>query len=109
MIGHITDLATATAITAAIENAQTSRGLSVYWSLVGVPIYTGPHTGKVFLCTDDESLDTPLRGNPPQTPRDFPEFAQLLAVLGGLDARVDIDPSTLTSSPYHETNHYETP
>jgi len=95
MIGHITDLVTATAITAAIEAAQTSRGLPVYWSLVGMPIYTGPHTGKVFLNTDDDSLDTPLRGNPPQTPRDFPEFAQLLQILGGLESRIDIDPTTL--------------
>lgn len=98
MIGHITTPEIATPITAAIENAQTSRGLPVYWSLEGVPIVSGPHVGKVFLCTDDASLNTPLRGNPPQTPRDFPEFAQLLAVLGGLDARVDIDPVFLVGS-----------
>ena len=97
MIGHITDLATATAITAAIANAQTSRGLPVYWSLVGVPIHTGEHAGKYFLSTDDASLDTPLRGNPPQTPKDFPEFEQLLQILGGLESRIDIDPAILTA------------
>lgn len=97
MIGHVTDLTTASAITAAIEHAQTSRGLPVYWSLVGVPIHTGIHAGKVFLSTDDASLDTPLRGNPPQTPRDFPEFGQLLAVLGGLESRVEVDPNDLTT------------
>lgn len=90
MLGHITTPETAAAITAAIENAQTSRGLPFYWSLEGVPIVSGPHVGKVFLCTDDASLDTPLRGNPVQTPRDFPEFQQLVDILGGLDARVDL-------------------
>jgi hypothetical protein len=96
MLGHITTPEIAAAITAAIEAAQTSRGLPVYWSLVGMPIYTGPHTGKVFLCTDDASLATPLRGNPPQTPHDFPEFDQLLQILGGLESRIDIDPAILT-------------
>jgi hypothetical protein len=90
MIGHITDKATADAITDAIENAQTSRGVPVYWLLVGVPIYSGEHAGKVFLPTDDEALNTPLRGNPIQTPQDFPEFQQLIDILGGLDARVNL-------------------
>ncbi len=96
MIGHITTLETADAITAAIENAQSGRGLPVYWSLVGVPIVSGEHVGKVFLCTDDASLDTPLRGNPPNTPRDFPEFGQLIQILGGLESRIDLDPANLT-------------
>ena len=90
MIGHITNQATADAITVAIENAQTSRGVPVYWLLVGVPIYSGKHAGKVFITTDDATLNTPLRGNPVQTPRDFPEFQQLIDILGGLDARVDL-------------------
>ena len=90
MIGHITNQATADAITVAIENAQTSRGVPVYWLLVGVPIYSGKHAGKVFIQTDDATLNTPLRGNPVQTPRDFPEFQQLIDILGGLDARVDL-------------------
>ena len=80
-------------ITAAIESAQISRGLPVYWLLIGELITSGEHAGKMFLCTDDASLDTPLRGNPPATPRDFPEFSQLIAALGGLDARVEIDPA----------------
>lgn len=96
MIGHITNQATADAITAAIENAQTSRGVPVYWLLVGVPIYSGKYTGKVFLPTDDVTLNTPLRGNPVQTPRDFPEFQQLIDILGGLDARVDLPATDIT-------------
>lgn len=90
MIGHITNQATADAITAAIENAQISRGVPVYWLLVGVPIYSGKYAGKIFLTTDDATLNTPLRGNPVQTPQDFPEFQQLVDILGGLDARVDL-------------------
>jgi|694.fasta_scaffold62437_6 hypothetical protein len=90
MIGHITNQSTADAITAAIENAQTSRGVPVYWLLVGVPIYSGEHAGKVFFPTDDEALNTPLRGNPVQTPQDFPEFQQLVDILGGLEARVNL-------------------
>lgn len=96
MIGHITNQATADAITAAIENAQTSRGVPVYWLLVGVPIYSGKYTGKVFLPTDDVTLNTPLRGNPVQTPQDFPEFQQLIDILGGLDARVDLPATDIT-------------
>ena len=96
MIGHITNQATADAITAAIENAQTSRGVPVYWLLVGVPIYSGKHAGKVFLPTDDVTLSNPLRGNPVQTPQDFPEFQQLVDILGGLDARVDLPATDIT-------------
>lgn len=97
MIGHITDKATSDAISAAIEYAQTSRDVPIYWTLIGVPIYSGEHAGKMFLTTDDASLDTPLRGNPIQTPRDFPEFDQLITLLGGLEARVEIDPIILIS------------
>lgn len=93
MIGHVTTPELAASITAAIKHAQTSRGLPVYWSLEGVPIQSGEHAGRMFLCTDDASLDTPLRGNPPATPRDFPEFSQLIAACGGLDARVEVDPA----------------
>lgn len=96
MIGHVTTPELAAAITTAINHAQTSRGLPVYWSLEGVPILTGEHAGKMFLCSDDASLNTPLRGNPPATPRDFPEFSQLIAVLGGLDARVEVEPAVFS-------------
>jgi hypothetical protein len=40
-------------------------------------------------------FDTPLRGDPPMTPKDFPEFSQLIAVLGGMDQRVDISPEDI--------------
>jgi hypothetical protein len=40
-------------------------------------------------------LSTPLHGKPPLTPQDFPEFAQLVGLLGGLEARIDLDPETI--------------
>jgi len=95
MIGFITTPETSDAVTQAIRDAQASRDLPVFWLLIGMPIYSGEYTGMHFIPADDSILDVPLRGNPVQTPRDFPEFSQLIALLGGLDARVDIDPSSI--------------
>jgi hypothetical protein len=96
MIGFITTSEISAAVTQAISDAQTSRNLPVFWLLVGTPIISGEHAGLHFIPTDDNILSTPLRGNPIQTPRDFPEFSQLIAVLGGLDARVEVDPSVFS-------------
>lgn len=93
MIGFITDRPTATSILAQIKQAQTSRGWPYYWSTGSYPIYTGEHAGKVFIPADDAILTTPLR--PGQTPQDFPECQQLIDVMGGLDARADLDPAAL--------------
>ena len=95
MIGFITTPETAVGVTQAIRDAQTSRGLPVFWLLVGMPIYTGEHAGMNFIPADDAILTTPLRGNPVQTPQDFPEFAQLIASLGGLEARIDLSLETI--------------
>lgn len=93
MIGFITTPETSASVTQAIRDAQESRDLHVFWLLVGTPIYSGDHAGMHFIPADDNILATPLRGNPIQTPRDFPEFSQLIAALGGLDARVEVDPA----------------
>ena len=95
MIGFITTPETSAAVTQAIRDAQTSRNLPVFWSLIGMPIYSGEHAGMHFIPADDAVLATPLRGNPIQTPQDFPEFAQIISTLGGLDARVKIDAQDL--------------
>lgn len=93
MIGYITTAETAAMVTDAIRLAQTSRGLEPYWILEGVKITSGPHAGKTFLPCDDAVLSAPLhRGT---HPTDYPEFAELVAMLGGLDARVEIDPSEI--------------
>jgi len=96
MIGFITAPETSAALTQAISDAQTSRGLSVFWLLIGMPIYFGEYAGMHFIPADDSILSTPLRGNPIQTPQDFPEFASLIEMLGGLDARIDLPVSNIT-------------
>lgn len=97
MIGFITTPETSAAVTQAISDAQTSRGLPVFWLLIGMPIYSGEYAGMHFIPADDSILSTPLRGNPIQTPQDFPEFASLIKMLGGLDARIDLPASNITS------------
>jgi hypothetical protein len=61
-----------------------------------MPIYSGEYAGMHFIPADDSILSTPLRGNPIQTPQDFPEFASLIEMLGGLDARIDLPTSDIT-------------
>lgn len=93
MNGYITTPATAQAINAAVANAQTQRGLPVYWLPGSYPIYTGAHAGMAFIPLTETMLATVLRNG--MTPADFPEFAPLTASLGGLDARTDLDPACL--------------
>jgi hypothetical protein len=88
MIGFITTTETAAEVLNAIREAQLSRGHGHYWSTGSMPIYTGDHAGKTLIPASDEILDTPLRQA--QTPRDFPEFDIMVAMLGGLEARVDV-------------------
>lgn len=95
MTGFIVTPEQASAILAAIEAAQTSRGLSVYWTPGAFPVLRGDHESKAFIPFDDAMMTTNLRGG--MTPMDFPETAQLLAMLGGLDARMSIDPADITA------------
>jgi hypothetical protein len=97
MIGFVATQEQATAANAAIAEAQTSRGLPVFWLAGSYPIHSGEHAGSYFVPCDDQTLSTPLIGNPIQTPVDFPEFETLIASLGGLEARVEIDPAVITS------------
>ena len=95
MIGFVTNQATADAVLAGIEQAQRGRGLAFYWSPGAFPIHAGEHVGKWFIPASEEVLATPLRGNPILTPRDFPEFDQLMTALGGLDSRISVEPADL--------------
>lgn len=90
MIGFATTEETAAMFTDAIRLAQTSRGLEPYWILEGVPITRGVHAGKMFLPCDDSVIHAPLHQG--TQPHDYPEFSELVTALGGLDARVEIDP-----------------
>ncbi len=93
MIGFVLAPAQATAILSAIEFAQTSRGLPVYWTPGGFTIFHGPFAGSVFIPFDDNMRSTNLRGG--LTPMDFPETVSLLTSLGGLEARINLETSAI--------------
>lgn len=100
MIGFIVTVETATAILSGIEEAQRGRGLDHYWTTGAFEIFAGEHVGKRFIPASDDVISTPLRKG--LTPQDFPEFDQLLAILGGLDARVEIDSADLINPDQEE-------
>jgi hypothetical protein len=89
--GFITTQVQAQAVNDAVAQAQISRDLPVFWLPGKLQIFSGPHAGSWIVPADDALFDTPLRGTPPMTPRDFPEFPALIESLGGMDARVEID------------------
>jgi hypothetical protein len=95
MIGYLTTHDTAASINEAIAAAQTARGLPVFWLPGMLEVFSGPHAGLWFVPADDALLNTPLIGTPAQTPQDFPEFADLIAMMGGLEARTEIDPADI--------------
>jgi hypothetical protein len=97
MIGYVTTAQTADTVLAAIASAFDVRSLPRFWSPGKYLIYSGKHAGKYFIPAGDGILDAPLMGSPVQTPQDFPEFSQIVAALGGLEARVEIDPAIITS------------
>lgn len=96
--GFVTTAEIAEVINAAVAQAFSSRNLPQFWALGFMPIYTGEYAGLIFIPADEQILLTPLRQNPPVTPADFPEFAQLVAMLGGLDARVNILPEDIKNT-----------
>jgi hypothetical protein len=95
MIGFITTSEAAAAVLDGVKQAMLSRGLPHFWSPGAYPIHAGPHAGSMFIPAGKVILNCPLIGNPVQCPTDFPEFAQIVATLGGLDARVEIEPSDI--------------
>jgi hypothetical protein len=95
MIGFITTTEIASLVLSGIEQAMTARGLTNYWSVGSYPIYSGVYAGSVFIPADEDILTTPLHGNPVMRPTDFPEFEELVSLLGGLETRVEIDPQSI--------------
>ena len=93
MIGYIVNEATANAILAGIDAAMDSRDLPRYWTVGKNYIHTGAHSGGWFLPFDEAMLGTILHRG--MTPMDFPEAAAMVEALGGLDARVELDPSAI--------------
>ena len=97
MIGFVVTPEQAQSVTESVAAAQIAHGSPVFWQPGVYPIYTGEHAGDCFIPCDNETLSTPLIGTPPQTPQDFPEFATIIESIGGLDARIDIPASNITS------------
>lgn len=95
MIGFVTSLVNAKQVNDAVANAQADRRLPVFWLPGMYEVYHGLYDGLYFIPCDDKTMHTPLRGDPPLTPVDFPEFQTIIEELGGLDARVDIPPSDI--------------
>lgn len=95
MIGFVTTKVAAQQVNDSVAKAQTDRGLPVFWLPGMCEVYHGLYDGLYFIPCDEDTLHTPLRGNPPLTPVDFPEFQTIIEELGGLDARVDISPSDI--------------
>ena len=93
MIGFATTPEIASTVLDSIKQVQIDNGRPHYWTTGAEPIYSGDHAGQMFIPAGDNVLDTPLRNG--LTPRDFPEFDQLVTLLGGLDARVEVDPESL--------------
>jgi len=97
MIGFVTTQEQAEAANAAVAQAQMDRGLPVFWLPGAFPIFSGAHEGKTFIPCDDAIMHTPLLGSPVMSPKDFPEFTGIIAALGGLGARVELDEQDITS------------
>lgn len=89
MTGYIVTTDQRDAIAAALDAAQEARGRK-FLHLGAMLIYTGEHAGKHFIGLADKDLTQKLGGI---QLADYPEFQQIIASLGGLHARVDIDPS----------------
>ena len=100
MVGFITTPASATIVLDGIREAQLSRGTAYYWTTGAMPIHSGDDAGQMFIPADDALLDTPLHHD--VTPRGFPEFDQLVTLLGGLEARVDLPASDIVDPDQSE-------
>lgn len=99
MIGFVVTAEQAQAAAEAVACVQIAHGSPVFWQPGAYPILSGEHAGKYFIPCDDAILSTPLTGNPVKTPPDYAEFTSIIESMGGLNARIDIDPAIITLSP----------
>lgn len=99
MTGYIVTTDQRDAIAAALDAAQEERGRK-YLHLGAMRIYSGANKGKHFIGLADKDLTQKLGGI---ALVEYPEFQDIIASLGGLDARVEIDPSILIA-PNAPTN-----
>lgn len=95
MIGFVVTEQTADAVLDGILQAHADNGRAPFWTCGKYRIHSGEHAGSYFLPCDDALLETPLVGNPPRKPTDYPEFSTLIAMLGELEARIDLAPAAI--------------
>ena len=88
MIGFLTTSEIIAAVEAGFVAAFDARNVPQYLTLGAFEIQSGEHAGKWFIPFDDSALTQPLYGNRVLT--DFAEFDQLISLLGGMSARVEI-------------------
>jgi len=98
MIGFVVNAEQAQAAAEAVAAVQVAHGSPVFWQPGAYPIHSGEHAGQYFIPCDTSILSTPLTGSPVKTPPDYAEFSSIIESMGGLEARIDIDPSIITSS-----------
>ena len=91
MTGYIVTTDQRDAIAAALDAAQEARGRK-YLHLGAMLIHTGEHAGGYFIGLADKDLTQKLGGI---QLAQYPEFQDIIASLGGLDARVEIDSADL--------------
>ena len=99
MIGFVVNAEQAQAAAEAVAAVQVAHGSPVFWQPGAYPIHSGEHAGQYFIPCDTSILSTPLTGSPVKTPPDYAEFTFIIESMGGLDARIDIDPSIITPTP----------
>jgi hypothetical protein len=99
MIGFVVNAEQAQAAAEAVASVQIAHGSPVFWQPGAYPIHSGEHVGQYFIPCDDAILSTPLTGSPVKTPPDYAEFSSIIESMGGLDARIDIDPAIITLAP----------
>lgn len=87
MTGYIVTTDQRDAIAAALDAAQESRGRK-FLHLGAAFIHTGANSGKYFIEIADKDLTQKMGGI---MLKDYPEFQDIIASLGGLDARVELD------------------
>ena len=84
MIGFLTTTETLAKVESGFSAAFANRGVPQYLTLGA-----RPYGDQWFIPFGDDALTQPLYGNHVMT--NFPEFTELIGLLGGMDARVDVD------------------
>jgi hypothetical protein len=93
MIGFVVTPEVASQAEVSLKVAFSSRKMQPYFTLGAMEILSGEQAGMMFIPFDDSALDV-IRYRNFKLP-DFPEYQEVIGYLGGLDARVEIDPSCL--------------